>query len=152
MGKKTGESGGISPVRCRELSEDEFFCHDLILEIVGVKAVDATILGLELWIHEESNSATCRFRQKNVMRVVVSQPIHFPCAKEVFADRLHFRIIEPLATLLFQDYFTYIGRIDRNPAVTGSVELSPAMLRLGDVTALAQALVTTRRIGHPVSY
>jgi len=74
--------------------------------------------------------------------VVVRQPVHLPGAEQLGAGALGLGIRQPgrEPAAFFQDDLAYVGGIHRHPAVAVQVELGAAVLGLGDVPALAEAL------------
>jgi len=59
----------------------DFPCLYFILEIVGVERVEATVRCFRLRIHQESNPFAFRAGKRDIVREVISHPVHFPGAE-----------------------------------------------------------------------
>ena len=82
------------------------------------------------------------------MGVVVGQPVHLPGAEELPAHRGDLGIDHgQLARRLLEHDLAHVRRVHRHPAEALQEDLGAAVLGLGDVSALAQALVAEARVG-----
>src|SRR6266849_10409339 len=136
-----GEAGASATAErvAREL-DPELARGDLVLEAVRIQAVLARLARLRLRIHEEGDRVFPGVEQLDVVSVVVGEPVHLPLAEELRPRLLGRRVVERDAAPLLQDDLANIRRVHRHPAVAGDVELGAAVLRLGDLAGLAQAL------------
>src|ERR1700730_16354840 len=105
---------------------DFFGCY-LVLEAVRIEAIEAPFGRFRLRIHEESNWCAIRSRQRDIMREVVSHPVHFPRAKEALASFLdHLVVQRTIPRRLFKHDLSHVGRINGNPTVVRKVDLGAA--------------------------
>src|SRR5947208_16916128 len=71
---------GIQPFRSAVGGRD-FSRGDFILEAVRIEAVQSAVGRFRLWVHEKCDWRATRPRQSDVVREVVSHPIHLPRAE-----------------------------------------------------------------------
>src|SRR4029434_8894496 len=91
--------------------------------------------------------------QHDVVGLFVVHPVHLPGPEQLGARLLRLGIGEgDTAGLFLQHDLANVGRIHRYPAVAGQEDLGAAVLRLADVTALAETLERSRvRASRPVN-
>src|SRR6185295_13402543 len=73
-----------------------------VLEIVRIERVEAAVGGLALRIHEKPDLPLGRLGQRDVVRIVVGEPVHFPGAEEALARGNHHGIRRGLAAALLE--------------------------------------------------
>src|SRR5258706_3164650 len=71
----------------------DFFRRNFIFEILGIEAVQPATCGLRLRVHQKADRRAVRARQGDIVREVVSDPVHLPRPEEPRASRLHHLIV-----------------------------------------------------------
>src|SRR5215510_16136215 len=73
------KAGRVSRTFRRSMSE--LVRDDLVLERLGIEAVEAAVDGLRLRVHEEGQRTALRLRQHDVVGEVERDPVHLPRAE-----------------------------------------------------------------------
>src|SRR6516165_9092595 len=71
-----------------------FPCLYFIFEVVRIESVEAALCRFRLRIHQESNRSTFRAGKGNIVREVVSHPVHFPEPEQLGARAFHHIVVE----------------------------------------------------------
>src|SRR5262249_36645699 len=83
-------------------------------------------------IHEVAERTAPRPRQRHVVGVVESDPVHLPRSEEPRARGAHLLVgHREMARRLLEDDLADVGGIDRHPAEAGQIDLPAAGLRGG---------------------
>jgi hypothetical protein len=87
---------------------DLFRC-DLVLEHLWSQRIKSGFRCLRLWVHEKSDRSSAGAWQRDIMREVVSHPIHLPRSAQPFADFLHQLVCQRTIPRRFlQSHLTHI--------------------------------------------
>src|SRR5258706_2531633 len=72
----------------------DFFRRNFIFKILGIEAVQPATCGLRLRIHQKADRRTARSWQDDIVREVVSDPVHLPRPEEPRTGLLHHVIVQ----------------------------------------------------------